>query len=131
MKKSRMEECIDMIARANLEGIATDIESEKRFDCPSTAALRVRNARYAISRLLEELRETGKDRDEFARTILWNGVGKAGDHACSLCHPDSQILTKGFVCAYHRAERIFKDEPEETRQGNGEFRIAPNTGGTP
>jgi len=29
-----------------------------------------------------------------------------GDHACERCHPNSDLLIEGFVCAYHQAVDI-------------------------
>jgi hypothetical protein len=26
-----------------------------------------------------------------------------GDHACTQCHPSSEIIVEGFQCAYHKA----------------------------
>lgn len=48
-----------------------------------------------------------QQRDTLARWIVMHG-NPLGDHACAQCHPRSDILVHGFVCAYHLAEKIAK-----------------------
>lgn len=51
-------------------------------------------------------------RDLFARWMFMRG-NHTGDWACDKCHPNSDMLAPAFVCAFHQAEVIAKQQPTD------------------
>lgn len=60
--------------------------------------------------LNEALQENKRLREERIDLSKWIVAHKDqsfyGDHACQQCHPYSDMLVPGFVCAYHQAATI-------------------------
>lgn len=72
---------------------------------------------------LRRLHEVEQQRDLFAKWIFMHG-NHSGDWACAQCHPYSDMLAPGFVCAFHQAEVIAKRPPTDLAdapKSNGEF----------
>lgn len=57
-----------------------------------------------------------EQRGRLARYILMHlsGDRRVKDHACAQCAPESEIITPGFVCAYHLAQGIVNGFPLKT-----------------
>lgn len=83
---------------------------------------------------LRRLHEVEQQRDLFARWMFMRG-NHSGDWACAQCHPNSDILVPGFVCAFHQAEVIARRPPTDLADApkcNGEFtreQVAKAAGG--
>ena len=72
----------------------------------STLARELHEARAAIAAMPSEEAIRRNEQKELAaaeKWILQHPAPHSPDHACQHCVPHSDILVKGFVCAYHRA----------------------------
>lgn len=52
--------------------------------------------------LEQEVATLKREHAQFARWIVQRGM-LMGDHACVQCHPFSEMVVAGFICAYHLA----------------------------
>ena len=60
-------------------------------------------ARDAYEALRQQLEAAQKDAERFAKTLAKDNPLGSDDWACAQCHPNSDILIPGFICAVHAA----------------------------
>jgi len=94
------------------EALATSVAqaNEAQRQASEIVSLRARLAEAELDSLL------------MARWIFSHRGEYGLDHACKRCFPDGDILIKGFVCAYHKAEDILAAAKAASHKERNEHR---------